>query len=255
MKNEGWIDAHVHIWPENEKSNPRRFTAAELLAHARANGVGRIVLIQPGMYRFDNSYMLDAIRRYKGVFSGVAVVETAAGIAKMKGAGVRGFRVTSGFETGGMRDMWRAAGEQRLAMCPLINPAAFEAVGKLCAEFPQTRVVIDHLGRIGADGQIRETDVASLCALARHKGVHVKVSAFYALGKKQPPYDDLAPLIKRVFESFGAQRLMWATDGPYQTLRPHTYAASLELVRDRLDFLHREDRDWILRGTAERVFF
>jgi hypothetical protein len=35
----------------------------------------------------------------------------------------------------------------------------------------------------------------------------------------------------------------------------HTYAASIELVRDRLDFLTDEDRQWLLRKTAEKVFF
>jgi hypothetical protein len=53
---------------------------------------------------------------------------------------------------------------------------------------------------------------------------------------------------------------MWATDCPYQLDRgpageAHSYAASLELVRDRLDFLSREERLDILRNTARRVFF
>ena len=34
-----------------------------------------------------------------------------------------------------------------------------------------------------------------LCALAKHPKISVKVGAFYALGKKTPPYLDLIPLI------------------------------------------------------------
>ena len=56
-------------------------------------------------------------------------------------------------------------------------------------------MIIDHLGRIGAGpaGTINDADVRRLCALAKHPRVYVKVGAFYALGKKKPPYTDLAP--------------------------------------------------------------
>lgn len=42
---------------------------------------------------------------------------------------------------------------------------------------------------------------------------------------------------------------------PYQLVSPHTYRASIALVRDRLDGLSEDDREWLLRKTAERVFF
>jgi hypothetical protein len=48
---------------------------------------------------------------------------------------------------------------------------------------------------------------------------------------------------------------MWASDGPFQLQPPHSYAASLELLTHRLDFLSNSDKLWILRGTAEEVFF
>jgi hypothetical protein len=48
---------------------------------------------------------------------------------------------------------------------------------------------------------------------------------------------------------------MWATDCPYQVQNGHTYRDSIELVRSRLDFLSTLDRAWLLRKTAERVFF
>jgi hypothetical protein len=31
----------------------------------------------------------------------------------------------------------------------------------------------------------------------------------------------------------------------------HTYQASIDLVRKRLDFLSADDREWLLRKTAE----
>ena len=91
--------------------------------------------------------------------------------------------------------------------------------------------------------------------MAKHKQTFVKVSAFYALGKKQPPYLDLVPMIRRLFEAFGPKRLMWASDSPYQVVGKHSYKSSIELLRDRLDFMTDADRDWLLRKTAEKVYF
>jgi hypothetical protein len=48
---------------------------------------------------------------------------------------------------------------------------------------------------------------------------------------------------------------MWASDNPFQVQPPHTYEASLALVRDRLDFVSPSDRQWILERTAEKLFF
>ena len=48
---------------------------------------------------------------------------------------------------------------------------------------------------------------------------------------------------------------MWASDCPYQLNDGNTYAAAIAFVRDRLAFLNAEDKDWILRRTAEQVFF
>lgn len=263
----GFIDAHIHVWPETPGSNtrPARYTPKDHIAIARPAGVTRTVLIQPGGFGFDNGYMLDAVRAHPGVFSAVAVVDADSPaldttVAGLRAQGVRGFRITSRrdrpwAEWDGMRRLWRIAGERRMAMCPLINPDAFPMVATLCEHHPNVTVVIDHLGRIGASGVIDDADVRALCGLARYPKVHVKVSAFYALGKKTAPYLDLVPLIRQVFETFGPRRLMFGSDAPYQTQPPHDYAAAVRLVRDHLRFTSRDDRDWLLARTAEAVFF
>ena len=62
-------------------------------------------------------------------------------------------------------------------------------------------------------------------------------------------------MIRRVLDAFGPNRLMWATDGPWQVMGGHSYQDSIDLIRVRLDFLAADDRLWLLRKTAERVFF
>jgi predicted TIM-barrel fold metal-dependent hydrolase len=275
----GWIDAHSHIWTpdtgayplasgyKKEGMKPPSFTPDELFSHAGPCGVTRVVLIQMSFYGFDNRYMLDAIRDRRGVFSGVAVIDRdqehpERQMRQLKEQGVRGFRIrpwdrdrATWLAGDGMARMWQCGAEENLAMCHLIDPDSLPAVDQMCGKHPDTPVVIDHLCRVGVDGTVRDADVQALCDLARHEQVHLKVSAFYALGKKSPPYDDLAPLIRRVYEAYGPQRLMWASDCPFQVDPGHSYAESIDLVRERLEFLTDDDRQWLLRKTAEKVFF
>ena len=275
----GFIDAHVHVWTPDTQAYPiaegftqsdlapPSFTPEELFAHAKPNGVDRIVLIQMSFYKTDNRYMLDSMARFPGVFGGVAIIDHEApdAVAQMKALkakGVRGFRLytdkknaESWLQSDSMKKMWAAGADEGLAMCLLANPDALPAVHALCKAFPKTPVVIDHFARLGMKGPPAEADLENLVKLADFETVHVKTSAFYALGAKKAPYTDLAPMIRRLRDTYGANRLMWATDCPYQVGEGHTYADSIALIRDRLDFLTAEDKNWILRGTAEKVFF
>jgi predicted TIM-barrel fold metal-dependent hydrolase len=274
----GYIDAHVHVWTSDtkkyplapgyrrEQMQPPNFPPEELLSHAQPCGVSRIVLIQMSYYGYDNSYMLDTMRRFPGVFSGVAVIDETAQprdvMRRLARQGVRGFRifpkgspVDRWLDTPGMATMWRCGSEENLSMCCLIDPEALPAVDRMCQKFPGTPVVIDHIARIKADSKNRDKEVEGLCNLARHKLTTVKISAFYALSKQQSRYLDLAPVIRRLLDVYGPERLMWATDCPFQVQNGHTYLDSIALIRDRLDFLSDSDRQWLLRKTAERVFF
>lgn len=277
---EPYIDGHSHIWTPDvahyplasgftvDDMQPRSFTAEELLATCRPAGVGRVNLIQMSYYRFDNSYMTDMIKLYPDRFVGTAIVDPLGAdpgraMRDLARQGVRAFRIQPEYskqpparwlEPAGYQAMFATAAETGQALSCLIDPTGFQEVDRMCRRFPGTRVIIDHLGRIGVDGEIRGADVDALCALAKHANVFVKVGAFYALGKKTPPYLDLVPLIRRVVGAFGARRCLWESDCPFQVVK-HRYVDSLALVRDHLDFLGKDDRDWLLFRTAENLLF
>ncbi len=275
----GWIDAHVHVWtPDTERyrlapgfqtadMQPPSFTDEELLAHCQPEGVDRVVLIQMVFYGIDNRYMLDVIAARPQTFVGVGIVDPYAdGVAQtlkdLVRQGVRGLRIhpADNEAQGWIRDeamlnLWRTAREQGVAICPLINPVDLPHVDAMCAKLPGLTVVVDHFARIGLDGNVTAAQLEALCKLARYPDVYVKTSAFYALGQRRAPHLDLAPLIRRVVDAFGPQRLMWGSDCPYQVQEGHTYRDSIALIRDRLDFLSAGDREAILKGTAESVFF
>src|SRR5690606_22982434 len=146
-----------------------------------------------------NRYIADAIAAYPGVFSGVACIEAAAPhpdveMLRLKKLGFRGFRITPGEggtdrwrDSEGMRIMWRCAEAHGLAMCPLIGADFLPVFHEMAERYPDANVLIDHFARIGGDGMFRDSDLKLLTDLSRFPKVHVKVSAFYYLGRKEPP--------------------------------------------------------------------
>ncbi len=286
-----FIDAHTHVWTDDtahyplgrgwkkDDMGPRRFTPEDFFKHAKPAGVDRAVLIQMSYYSpkdltdakpgdFDNRYMLDMIALYKDAFVGTAVIDPHAAaperlMGEMAKQGVRALRIyprlskqppARWLEPAGYGKMFAAGARNNQAMSCLIDPDALPELDRMCRKFPDTPVIIDHLCRIGADGTVADRDVDALCAMAKHKRVLVKVGAFYALGKKTPPYTDLVPMIRKVVQAFGPSRCMWESDCPFQVVQ-QPYQASVDLVRKHLDFLTADDRDWLLRRTAEEFFF
>jgi predicted TIM-barrel fold metal-dependent hydrolase len=279
---------------KKEEMKPPRFTPEDLFKHCKPSGVERVVLIQMSFYTpaggsggkvnaFDNSYMLDMMKLHRTtimgkdapVFGGVAVIDHTRErpdneMRRLLEHGVRGFRIYGGEWKGGRvtntpdyehwlaapgyEQMFATAADTGQSICGLINPPDLPALDRMCERFPQTPVVIDHMCRIGVSGEISEMEVRALCDMALHKRVKVKVSAFYALGKKKPPHDDLVPMIRQLFDAYGPDRLMWASDCPFQ-VDNERYEDSIGLIRDRLDFLSASDKDWLLRRTAEETFF
>jgi L-fuconolactonase len=274
-----WIDAHSHIWTTDLKKyplrdnqsidvlQPRSFTDEELMAIAAPEGVGRVVLIQHHPHHgFDNSYLIDTWKKSPDKFRIVGQIDdTKPGVAQlmkdMLMQGVTGFRIgprgdrSNWLDGDGMHQMWKTAVQTRQNMCCLINPSDISATREWCHRYPETPVVIDHFARIGMDGMIRDSDIDELCGLAAFPLVRIKISAYYAFGRKQPPYHDLVPMIKRLFECFGPDRLMWASDCPYQLGGQNSYKASISLIRDHLAFVNQEERRKLLRSTAESTFF
>lgn len=276
------VDAHVHVWTPDtlaypladsfKKTDqvPSSFTPEELFTHCKPAGISRVVLIQMSFYEFDNSYMLDCIEKYSPAFSGVAIVDStrsdvAATMKKLAKRGVRGFRLyadrvkaNAWATSDGIRAMWKCGADEGLAMCLLADPDALPAIAAMCNDYPKTPVVIDHFARIGMRGAVDQQQLDQLLALSKFPLTLVKTSAFYALGKKKAPYVDLGPMIRQLRDAYGTQRLLWGTDCPYQVSsvdQQHSYTDSVALLRNKIDFLSKQERREILRDTARRIFF
>ena len=264
-----WIDSHIHLWTSDVDAyplaggltaadlDPADFTPEMYLEHARPCGINRVVVVQTGYHQFDNRYATDTVARLPDSFRAIGIVdETKEDVREdmeaLKARGVFGFRIGVDYDGPQWDRLFEAAAATGQAMCPLTHPDGAPKIRAMAARHPDTTVVIDHMTRIGELQPIDDDHVSELEAIARHANAHIKISRLHGLGDG-PPHDDLLPMIRRVVDAFGPERCMWGSDSPYQVVK-ETMEDSISVVRDKLG-LSDSDRDQILKGTAERLFW
>jgi glycosyltransferase involved in cell wall biosynthesis len=89
-----------------------------------------------------------------------------------------------------------------------------------------------------------------------------RLEALGALASARPDLDVMTTdayvevdgeIVRRVYDAFGPERLMWGTDWPLVE-NYCGYAKALALVRDEIEFLNEEDKAWMLSKSIERVW-
>jgi Predicted metal-dependent hydrolase of the TIM-barrel fold len=266
------IDSHVHVWKndprypwakETTKPPTADATAEILLDLMKANNVEKTVIIQVIHYRWDNSYLADVLKKYPSFFRGVARVNPESAAAPddlsrlVQEQGFRGVRISPAGNASGdwihgplMPPLWQRCDELKVPMTVLAPVTRMPEVGKLIEKFPGLTVVIDHM----ADSPLDKPELLNLLiALKRYPKVFVKVSHTWSLSKQPYPYLDSQAQVKRLYDSFGPQRLMAGTDWPL--VEGYCgYAKAIAIVRDQMKFLNDDDKSWMLSKTIERVW-
>jgi L-fuconolactonase len=266
-----FIDSHVHVWKHDASfpfaagaNVPAEDASAEMLLELmRANDVARTVLIQVIHYRWDNRYLADVLKRYPREFQGVCRVNPEDAGAPdelrrlMEEHGFRGVRLSPAAGAAGdwirgplMPPLWRRCAELKVPMTLLIPVTRLPEIHSLIEANPDLQVVIDHM----ADSPLDQPEkLELLLALAKYPKVFVKISHMWSLSKEAFPYADAAAQVKRLYEVFGAKRLMAGTDWPIVP-KLISYAQRVDLYRSHLDFLTAADRAQILSKTVQAVW-
>jgi predicted TIM-barrel fold metal-dependent hydrolase len=147
-----------------------------------------------------------------------------------------------------LRAYWKRAGELEMAVQLHFEPRYAAGFEPLIKEFTDVRVVIDHLGR-PFDGTPREFD--TVLGWARYRNTIMKLSSV----PNQRTYPDrpIGPIIKRLVEAWGAERLVYG--GGWQgDAAGRGYRAERERVAGYLTDLPAVERAKILGGNAARLF-
>ena len=251
------VDTHCH-------ATPYWFEPIEiLLDQMTRNDVDKAVLIQiRGMY--DNSYLIECMRRFPGRFSVVVIVDTERPDApqtleRWVGEGAEGVRLSAMDRSPGSDPLaiWRKADELGVPVSCLgsVEEFASPEFESVIKQFPGLSIVIEHLGGGGNDTSPPYADYRKVLSLARYGNTLMKVPGIGELCPRpmpfrQPfPFENIPPLIEMAIDAFGPSRLMWGSDFPPVAFR-EGYRNSLRFPMEHVSFRSDNDKEWVFGKTA-----
>ena len=267
------VDAQVHIWGANtpERPWPARLEAHrdvpidqdELRREMDAAGVDRVVIVPPSWEGDRNDLALAAAAAHPDRFAVMGRLDSEAADARDRlrtwraQPGMLGLRFTfhapvllPPLTEGRMDWVWAEAERLDIPIMVLVSHAHTHLIDRVAERHPGLRLVMDHLAltRLTYDGEAFR-DLDRLLALARRPNVAVKVSALPCYTRDTYPYRKLHPYIRRVYDTFGPQRMFWGTD---LSRLPCTYRQGVTMFTEEIPWLSAEDKSWIMgRGVCE----
>jgi predicted TIM-barrel fold metal-dependent hydrolase len=258
------VDAHLHVFrtaaldgrePDALVPAEREAPVEQLVELMDAHAVDRAVLVP-----------LDDRDEYVASVLGPRFAGIAVGLHDLPARRERfAFDGVRTMTLDGVDDGLRWVAEHDLVLWTYLTPDQLPNLVELPVRFPGLRIVLNHLGffpydmRVDEHGRPRFADplpadrVDAIAGLARHPNVHVMLSGQYALSTEAPPYRDLDPVIRRLAEAYGADRLLWASDHPWIDEVPG-YATMLSLPEHHLPDASAAELAAIRGGTALRLF-
>ncbi|MBI2947458.1 MAG: amidohydrolase [Verrucomicrobia bacterium] len=275
------IDTHMHIWSgdlgrfpfahpydPNLKPPPIAATVELLVKEMDEFGISHCVLVQTIYHGWDNRYLVQCLKVHPKRFRGHGLIDpTDPKVADrleywVREHGLRGMRFSPIYYEGkdawlnapASRALWRKAEDLGAIFNFFIATPQLPKLEEMVRSFPGVNVVIDHLARIDLKAADPSTEFKKLLALARYANVWVKVSELSVLSPSgKYPYADTFPWVRRMYEAFGPERLLWGTGFPGATRaqagRP-TLSEELNLIRKEIPFFTAADREKILGRNA-----
>ncbi len=148
-----------------------------------------------------------------------------------------------------MATIWRAAHELGLAIQMHFIPHYAPQIGELAAKFQEMPVILDHLARAG-DGTPAEYD--EVLKLAEFPRVYMKFTStgVESASKQAYPHLDAKPVVKRAYQAFGADRMMWGGLGNNM----ENFEKACRLLDIMFDYASEAERAKIRGLTAKKLF-
>jgi L-fuconolactonase len=273
-------DIHVHvISPDTQRHRPdpvggtqsawsieRPVDAAGLVAAMDEAGVAMAAVVQAStVYGHDNSYVAESVAAVPDRFTGVFSVDPRAPdavqqVRRWAGMGLTGLRLfTTGSTMPDQADwlddpvtfpVWRAAADLALPVCLQMRPKGIPQLHTLLREFPDVRVVLDHMARPDLSDGPPFAKADWLWALADKPNVFLKMTSrtVEMATEGASSHADFFPHLAGVF---GSGRIAWGSNYP-------AHAGPLSRLTDEalhaLAVLSEADRAMIMGGTAELLY-
>jgi predicted TIM-barrel fold metal-dependent hydrolase len=248
------VDSHVHVFRAGSEPFPGDAPVEDLLATMERHGVAHAVLV--GLSRQDE-YVTECLRAYPGKFRAILVQDPAQPDAtdamrrRIEAAGAHGVRV---FDLRAEPSFFASIAADDLKLWAYLHPVDYPRLVEILEAVPELAVVLNHLALRPADEvAVPPPSWPAVAELARFPNVHVMFSGQYAFSRTVYPYADLIEYARMVFETYGAARMLWASDYPWPAQDPG-YGRLLGLVDHTFPTLTEAERADVLGGTCARLF-
>ena len=281
--NEVLIDTHVHLFSEDQRRfpfspngvyKPEARPLKPYLEVADEADLSGVVIVHPEPYQDDHRYLEHCFRNEPapGFFKGTCLYDPIAPetpdrmaeLVKRNPKRIVALRIHVNRTQGqaptsagairdrdllhpAMRTTWRKAHELGLGIQMHMIPLHAPEVARLAKEFANTTVIIDHLARAG-QGTPAEYD--RVLQLAKLPKTVMKFSGVRYSSKQEPPHRDAADLVRRTFDAFGPERMIWGGLG----MTMPEIRQNRETFETLLGFASAGDRARIAGLNAVRLF-
>ncbi len=283
------VDTHMHVWANEPQRYPfphpyssefkepeHPGTVEMLIDDMDEYGCTHAVLVQVIFHGWDNTYIADCVKRYPDRLRAHGLIDpTDPNVADkleywMKEHGLHGMRFSPIYYQNGTHGgaawlnadathtLGKTAEELEAVFNFFISPPQLPKLETMVKAHPDVRIIIDHYSQMDFAVADPEPDFRRLLHMAKYPNVWVKITELSSVSKsKTYPFEDAYPYVKRVYEAFGPDRLLFGTGYPGSAREAYnrpTLGEEISLIRDKMPFFSNDDTAKILGLNAAALW-
>ena len=268
------VDTHLHCFAGPDDARfpyhrdapyhpPAAAPPERLLTLMEAAGVDRAIVVHPEPYQDDHRYLEHCLDVGEGKLKGTCLffadrpgaVDQLRDLVRRRPGQIVALRIHAyvpdrlpPFGKPELRAFWKAAADLDLAVQLHFEPRYAPPFERLIREFPETTVLIDHLGR---PFQGTPEEHALVIGWSKYPNTVMKLSSLPV--RENYPHRDPSQVVGQLLEAYGAERLLYG-GGFNATATAESYRAARDRVAAHLPGLPPEDLAKVLGGNAARLF-
>lgn len=282
------IETHVHLFSTDPARfpfsplsyKPKPLPVEEYVKFAVAAKIDHAIAVQPEPYQDDHRYLEYSFAHepFQDFFKGTCLFDPIdpktpqrmRDLMRRNPGRIVALRIhelyPSGMpptRTGAIRDRdlndpqmlvtWRAAHELGLILQIQSTPRFAVPVSTLAEKVPGMPILLDHLDR---PGQGTPEEYRQVLDLAKLPQVYMKFTRTgVQSASKQPfPHLDAKPLVKRVYEAFGPERILWGELGANWGPNTVEFGRCIHLFDTMFDFVSESAKAKMRGLNAKKLF-
>lgn len=251
------INSRLSNCPNNRPG--REYSMEHILSQMQLYNVDKVVISHVCYYGTDNSYPAYMLKQHPDRFAAIGLLvgyrlhspddpENPARLERLvKEQGFSGLRLSPIYDRDvvWMNDpavypLWKKAEELGAMFNIFLAPHQISQVADMAERFPGVKIVIDHFAMIDIT-RPDEEGIDQILDLEKFPNVYIRTS-LHNPSKEKIPYRDMWPYLRRVYDRFGPQRMLYAN------------FYELVVMKDIIPFFTSEDKKWILGKTAAGIY-